>query len=98
MIPGSTDWRNRSSSRPYCRNETVQEKPLWPYLAAYLNGLEGKGVHVVTVNDYLANRYREFGWEKYTKFLGLTWVWVIHGITSDDRMRLIKADIPMVQQ
>ena len=37
---------------------------------AYLNALEGKGVHVVTVNDYLAHRDAENGWERYMNFWG----------------------------
>lgn len=39
-------------------------------LPAYLNALEGKGVHVVTVNDYLANEMRN-GWDRYILSLGL---------------------------
>ena len=44
---------------PYRRDEEpVKARPLWPPLPAYLNALTGKGVHIVTVNDYLAKQRR----------------------------------------
>ena len=50
--------------------KTGEGKTLVATLAAYLNAIEGKGVHVVTVNDYLANRDSEWMGKIY-KFLGL---------------------------
>ena len=61
-------------------------------LPAYLNALEGKGVHVVTVNDYLAKRDMEWMGKLYT-FLGLTVGCVIHGITEEERRAAYNADI-----
>ena len=61
--------------------KTGEGKTLVATLPAYLNALEGKGVHVVTVNDYLAKRDMEWMGKLYT-FLGLTVGCVIHGITE----------------
>ena len=61
--------------------KTGEGKTLVATLPAYLNALEGKGVHVVTVNDYLAKRDAEWMGKIYT-FLGLTVGCVIHGITD----------------
>ncbi|HPD90726.1 MAG TPA: preprotein translocase subunit SecA, partial [Bacillota bacterium] len=72
--------------------KTGEGKTLVATLAAYLNALEGKGVHVVTVNDYLANRDREWMGKIY-EFLGLTVGCVIHGITSEERNAAYQADI-----
>ena len=47
--------------------KTGEGKTLVATLPAYLNGLTGKGVHIVTVNDYLAKRI-DNGWEKYMNF------------------------------
>ncbi len=47
---------------------TGEGKTLVSTLPAYLNALEGKGVHIVTVNDYLANEMLS-GWEKFMNFL-----------------------------
>ena len=60
--------------------KTGEGKTLVATLPAYLNALEGKGVHVVTVNDYLAKRDMEWMGKLYT-FLGLTVGCVIHGIS-----------------
>ena len=58
---------------------TGEGKTLVATLPAYLNGLSGKGVHIVTVNDYLAKRDSEWMGKLY-KFLGLTVGLVIHGV------------------
>ena len=72
--------------------KTGEGKTLVATLPVYLNALEGKGVHVVTVNDYLAKRDMEWMGKLYT-FLGLTVGCVIHGITEEERRRAYLADI-----
>ncbi len=72
--------------------KTGEGKTLVATLPAYLNALEGKGVHVVTVNDYLARRDMEWMGKLYT-FLGLTVGCVIHGITEEERRAAYLADI-----
>ncbi len=72
--------------------KTGEGKTLVATLAVYLNALEGKGVHVVTVNDYLASR--DAGWMgKVYTFLGLTVGVIHHGLTDGDRQRAYGADI-----
>ena len=72
--------------------KTGEGKTLVATLPAYLNALEGKGVHVVTVNDYLAKRDMEWMGKLYT-FLGLTVGCVVHGISEDERRAAYQADI-----
>ncbi|MBQ0079058.1 MAG: preprotein translocase subunit SecA [Eubacterium sp.] len=72
--------------------KTGEGKTLVATLPAYLNALEGKGVHVVTVNDYLAKRDMEWMGKLYT-FLGLTVGCVVHGITEQQRRDAYRADI-----
>ena len=72
--------------------KTGEGKTLVATLAAYLNALEGKGVHVVTVNDYLAKRDAEWMGKLYS-FLGLTVGCVIHGISDEERNAAYRADI-----
>lgn len=72
--------------------KTGEGKTLVATLAAYLNALEGKGVHVVTVNDYLAKRDMEWMGKLYT-FLGLTVGCVVHGISGEERKAAYQADI-----
>ncbi len=72
--------------------KTGEGKTLVATLATYLNALEGKGVHVVTVNDYLAKRDMEWMGKLYT-YLGLTVGCVIHGITTEERKAAYEADI-----
>ncbi|MBQ9973001.1 MAG: preprotein translocase subunit SecA [Firmicutes bacterium] len=72
--------------------KTGEGKTLVATLPAYLNALTGKGVHVVTVNDYLAKRDCEWMGKLYT-FLGLTVGCVIHGITNEERRAAYNADI-----
>jgi preprotein translocase subunit SecA len=72
--------------------KTGEGKTLVATLAAYLNALSGKGVHVITVNDYLAKRDMEWMGKLYS-FLGLSIGCVIHGITSEERKAAYEADI-----
>ncbi|MBQ6389298.1 MAG: preprotein translocase subunit SecA [Mogibacterium sp.] len=72
--------------------KTGEGKTLVATLAAYLNALEGKGVHVVTVNDYLAKRDAEWMGKLYT-FLGLTVGCVIHAVEGRARHDQYMADI-----
>ncbi len=72
--------------------KTGEGKTLVATLAAYLNALEGKGVHVITVNDYLAKRDAEWMGKLYN-FLGLTVGCVIHGVENEDRKAAYRADI-----
>ena len=72
--------------------KTGEGKTLTATLAVYLNALSGKGVHVVTVNDYLASRdAREMG-ELYG-FLGLTTGLIVHGLSDTERHESYHADI-----
>ncbi|MBD3769988.1 MAG: preprotein translocase subunit SecA [Rhodobacterales bacterium] len=71
---------------------TGEGKTLVATLAAYLNALEGKGVHVVTVNDYLARRDAEWMSQIYG-FLGMTTGIIVHGITDEERKQAYAADI-----
>ena len=72
--------------------KTGEGKTLVATLPAYLNALEGKGVHIVTVNDYLAKRDMEWMGKLYT-FLGLSVGCVIHGISEEERRAAYQADI-----
>ena len=72
--------------------KTGEGKTLVATLPVYLNALEGKGVHVVTVNDYLAKRDMEWMGKLYS-FLGLTVGCVIHGISEEERKAAYEADI-----
>src|SRR5579863_1669756 len=63
---------------------TGEGKTLVATLAAYLNALPGAGVHVITVNDYLATRDAEWMGRIY-KFLGLTVGTIVHGLDDDQR-------------
>ena len=71
---------------------TGEGKTLVATLAAYLNALEGKGVHVVTVNDYLARRDAEWMGQIYG-FLGMTTGVIVHGVTDEERKQAYAADI-----
>ncbi|NLK72861.1 MAG: preprotein translocase subunit SecA [Clostridiales bacterium] len=72
--------------------KTGEGKTLVATLPVYLNALEGKGVHVVTVNDYLAKRDMEWMGKLYN-FLGLSVGCVIHGITGQQRKDAYNSDI-----
>ncbi len=72
--------------------KTGEGKTLVATLPAYLNALTGEGVHIVTVNDYLAKRDSEWIGKIY-KFLGLTVGLVIHDVEPEDRKASYNADI-----
>ena len=72
--------------------KTGEGKTLVATLPAYLNALEGKGVHVITVNDYLAKRDAEWMGKLYT-FLGLSVGCVIHGLKDEQKKAAYRADI-----
>ena len=72
--------------------KTGEGKTLVATLPVYLNALSGKGVHVVTVNDYLAKRDAEWMGQIY-KFLGLTVGVIVHGLDDDQRREAYEADI-----
>jgi preprotein translocase subunit SecA len=71
---------------------TGEGKTLVATLAAYLNALPGKGVHIVTVNDYLAKRDAEWMRPLY-EFLGLTVATNLHGLTQAEKQAAYSADI-----
>ncbi len=72
--------------------KTGEGKTLVATLPVYLNALAGKGVHVVTVNDYLAKRDAEWMGQIYN-FLGLTVGVIVHGLDDDQRRLAYAADI-----
>ena len=72
--------------------KTGEGKTLVATLAVYLNALAGKGVHVVTVNDYLASRDAEWMGQIY-KFLGMSVGVIVHGLDDDQRRQAYAADI-----
>ncbi|TXH33472.1 MAG: preprotein translocase subunit SecA [Rhodospirillaceae bacterium] len=72
--------------------KTGEGKTLVATLAVYLNALEGKGVHVVTVNDYLAKRDADWMGRVY-RFLGLTVGTIVHGMTDPERRQAYASDI-----
>ena len=74
---------------------TGEGKTLVSTLPAYLNALEGKGVHVVTVNDYLANRDAEWMGQVH-RFLGLTVGVVLNSMNNDERREAYACDITYV--
>ena len=72
--------------------KTGEGKTLVSTLPAYLNALSGKGVHIVTVNDYLAKRDSEWMGKVY-RFLGLEVGLIIHDLNNDERRAAYAADI-----
>ena len=74
---------------------TGEGKTLVSTLPAYLNALEGKGVHVVTVNDYLARRDSEW-MGKVHEFLGLTVGCVLNSMDSEERRKQYNCDITYI--
>jgi preprotein translocase subunit SecA len=72
--------------------KTGEGKTLVATLPVYLNALASKGVHVVTVNDYLAKRDSEWMGEIY-KFLGLTVGVIVHGLEDEERQREYACDV-----
>ena len=72
--------------------KTGEGKTLMATLASYLNALPAKGVHVITVNDYLASR--DAGWMGQVHlFLGLTVDCIVHGLTDEQRKKAYRCDI-----
>ncbi len=74
---------------------TGEGKTLVATMPAYLNALEGRGVHVVTVNDYLAKRDAEWMGQVYT-FMGLTVGVVLNSMSSEERQEQYSCDITYV--
>ncbi|GBC61672.1 preprotein translocase subunit SecA [Desulfonema ishimotonii] len=72
--------------------KTGEGKTLVSTLPAYLNALTGRGVHIVTVNDYLATRDAEWMGRIY-RFLGLSVGTIVHGLNDDERKAAYGADI-----
>ncbi len=72
--------------------KTGEGKTLVATLPVYLNALEGKGVHVITVNDYLATRDSEWMGQIY-KFLGLSVGLIVHGLDNNERQEAYNCDI-----
>ena len=72
--------------------QTGEGKTLVATMPTYLNALTGEGVHVVTVNDYLARRDSEWMGKGY-RFLGLTVGLVVHGVEAGDRKKAYEADV-----
>jgi preprotein translocase subunit SecA len=72
--------------------KTGEGKTLAATLPAYLNALSGKGVHIITVNDYLARRDTEWMGHIY-KFLGLSVGCILHGLNDDERNAAYGSDI-----
>ena len=72
--------------------KTGEGKTLVEILPAYLNALNGKGVHIVTVNDYLAKRDSEW-MGKVFRYMGLSVGLIIHGLTNQQRQEAYAADI-----
>ena len=73
--------------------KTGEGKTLVAVLPAYLNALTGEGVHIVTVNDYLARRDSEW-MGKVHRFMGLSVGLIVHGLNNDERQAAYNADIP----
>lgn len=72
--------------------KTGEGKTLVATLPSYLNAISGKGVHVITVNDYLASRDRDWMGQIY-EFLGLTCGVIVHGLNNEQRKEAYKSDI-----
>ena len=72
--------------------KTGEGKTLVAVLPAYLNALTGEGVHIVTVNDYLARRDSEW-MGKVHRFLGLSVGLIVHGLSNDERRAAYNCDI-----
>ena len=72
--------------------KTGEGKTLVAVLPSYLNALEGQGVHIVTVNDYLARRDSEW-MGKVHRFMGLSVGLIVHGLTREERQAAYNADI-----
>lgn len=80
------------NDRSIAEMRTGEGKTLVATLPTYLNALTGKGVHVITVNDYLARRDAEWMGQIYG-FLGLTTGIIVHGLDEEERAAAYAADI-----
>ncbi|GGE13333.1 protein translocase subunit SecA [Aureimonas endophytica] len=80
------------NSRAIAEMRTGEGKTLVATLPVYLNALAGKGVHVVTVNDYLASRDAEWMGKVY-RFLGLSVGIIVHGMSDEERRAAYACDI-----
>ncbi|MFN4211790.1 MAG: DEAD/DEAH box helicase, partial [Devosia sp.] len=80
------------NDRAIAEMRTGEGKTLVATLAVYLNALKGEGVHVVTVNDYLARRDAAWMGQIYN-FLGLSYGIIVHGLTDAERKAAYGADI-----
>src|SRR3569623_3575705 len=80
------------NDRAIAEMRTGEGKTLVATLPVYLNALTGQGVHVVTVNDYLAKRASEWMGQIY-KFLGLTVGIIVHGLDDTQRKQSYAADV-----
>ena len=87
MVGGITLHRGRIAEM-----KTGEGKTLVATLPCYLNALEGKGVHVITVNDYLARRDSEWMGRVYG-FLGMTTGIIVHGLSDQERQQNYACDI-----
>lgn len=94
-ISGSNNGRNNSASRQTSRNEDRRRKNACRNNAAHLNALEGKGVHVVTVNEYLAKRDCEEMGQVYA-MLGLTTGVILNDYSQKERQEAYNCDITYV--
>ena len=72
--------------------KTGEGKTLVAVAPAYLNAIAGKGVHIVTVNDYLARRDSEW-MGKVHRFMGLEVGLIVHGLSTEERQKAYNADI-----
>jgi preprotein translocase subunit SecA len=89
----AADRRHGAARRLIAEMRTGEGKTLVATLPVYLNALAGKGVHVVTVNDYLAKRDAEWMGRVYG-FLGLTTGVIVHGLTTRSAARPMPATSP----
>jgi preprotein translocase subunit SecA len=75
-----------------CEMRTGEGKTLTATSALYLNALEGRGAHLITVNDYLASRDAEWMGQIY-RFLGMSVGTIVHGLFHGERQRAYRCDI-----
>ncbi len=81
-----------AAPRRIAEMRTGEGKTLVATLPVYLNALEGKGVHVITVNDYLAHRDADWMGQIY-RFLGMSVGVIVHGLTQGERSQAYASDI-----
>ena len=86
-LPGAADRRYHPHQGRIAEMKTGEGKTLVSTCPAYLNALEGEGVHIVTVNDYLAKRDAEWMGQVH-EFLGLTVGVVLNDMKNEERQEL----------